>query len=173
VIKLLPLLLILLTGCNSVTGMITPQWEWIGVTSTKTHNTFVGEVEEFGKDVVKNQSRVVEITHDLNQEQIYVAKAKDDVAMLERTYITRGKINHAKEVSEELSNREFSKAPDPPFDWSSIIQMALGAMGLGGPLGAIALSQRGKIKDVAKQAIANGESTKKNDTSHLKKLAGV
>ena len=163
------ILALLLSGCNSAVNTISPRWEWFGVTSTKTHNNFVDEVQEFGEDVAKNQGRLVEVTHDLNQEQIYLAKANDDDAMLERTIMTKGKIIHAKEVSEELSSREFSKAPEPPFDWSNVIQMAMGALGLGGPLGMVMMSQKGKIKELAQVAVSNGESTEKNDTTHIRK----
>jgi len=146
-------------------------WETIGITSTKVHNIHVEEAENFMQDTVKNQSRIVEITHDISQEIIYMAKAKDDVPMIERAYTTSGKIKHAKEVSQELSRREFSKAPDPPFDMGAILQILMGCLGVGGPMGALILSQRGKIKDVAKQAISNGNSTEVNDTEHLKKYS--
>jgi len=154
--------LLLLCGCQA-------SWEMVGVTSTKTFNKGMGEVEDLAKDVIKNQSRIVEISKDMNSEIIYLAKARDDTSMLERAYTTAGKIMHAKEVSEELSTREFSKAPDPPFDWSGLLSMALGAMGVGGPIGMLAMGARSKLKAVAQEAIRNGESTEKNDTSHLKK----
>ena len=163
-IRFAPLFL-LCSGCAVV-----PSWEMIGVTSTSTHNKHVEESAEFAKDAVANQGRIVEITHELNQENIYIAKAKDDIAMLERTYKTAGKISHAKEVSEELSSREFTKAPDPPFDWGTIINMLIGLATGGTTMGAVVLSLKGKLKAVASEAIANGESTDKNDTSHLKKL---
>lgn len=159
------LILLFLCGCQSAS----PRWEWLGITSLDTHKRHVDEARDFYQDAVKNQSRIVEITNDLNNEDIYLAKSNDDQAMLERVYSTRGKIEYAREVSEELSEREFSKVPDPPFNWGSIIQMVLSALGVGGPLGLIAMSQKNRIKNLAQEAIMNGKSTEVNETGHLER----
>jgi len=159
------LFLFLLSSCQSK-GI---GWEIIGITSTKTHNKHVEEAQNLAHDAIKNQSRIVEITHDLNQEQIYLAKAKKDIPMIERTMDTSGKINHAKEVSEELSQREFTKAPDPAFDFGSLLNILIGLLTGGTSMGAVAMIFKSKLKTVAMEAIRNGESTEKNDTSHLKK----
>jgi len=161
-------LLLFTSGC-AVTNTVTPKWEWIGITSTGTHNAHVEQAEEFMQDTVKNQSRIVEITHDLNQEFIYVAKKEDDIGALERSYTTSGKIQHAKAVSQELSEREFTKAPEPMMDLGQIINILIGLATGGTTMGAVAYSMRNKLKDVAREAIHNGQSTEVNNTEHLMK----
>ena len=91
------------------------------------------------------------------------------MAKLERTLETQGKIDMALEVSEDLTNRKWDKIPEPPFDWSSLLPMLIGLLTGTTTIGAVALKMKGTIKTLAAQAIANGESTEKNDTTHLKK----
>ena len=162
-IKLLLLIFLLfMTGCVS--------WEVIGITSTKTHNDFVDEIQEFSNDAIDNQARIIEITHDLNQESIYLSKKNDDMQMLERSVLTNGKIEHAKEVSKELSSREFNKAPEPSFDWSTIITAIVGTLTGGLTIGGgIKMVMKGKLDKLAGETRKFANSTEVNDVSHLKK----
>lgn len=160
--RALPFFALLMGGCAS--------WEMIGITSTSTHNAHVQEAERFAHDAVKNQARLVEITHDLNQETIYLAKSQDDMAMLQRAVTTGGKIQHAKGVSEELVNREFSESPEPSGDWMGLILTAIGSLTGMSLTGLAVKSVMGaKLAQVAGEARRFAQSTEVNDTSHLKK----
>lgn len=161
-------LILLAPGCQSL-EKVGVSWELIGITGTRTHNKHVEEAQEFYQEGLEVQGKLGEAVDVLNQENINRAKADDDEALLERAYKNQVNIDMANEKNEELTKREFTKAEAPSFDFSSILSLLLAGLGGAGGVGMIALKMRGTIKNLAGQAIQNGQSTEVNDTKHLDK----
>ena len=170
--KLILLLFPFLVGCESL-QKVGVSWELLGITSTRTHKQHVEEAQEFYQDGLQVQAKLVQATDGLNQENIISAKADNDEAKLERAFKNQVTIDMAKAQNEELTSRKFSMPPEPPFDFGGILQMLLaGATGAGG-VGMIALKMRGTIKDLAKKAVANGNSTEVDDVEDIKRRHNV
>lgn len=144
-------------------------YRYIGMTPLEDHNKHVMEAEQWAKDAGVNQGRIVDITDRLNAENAIEARSSNDMAKLERVLETQGVIDTAQEVSEELTSRKWAKIPEPPFDWSTLIPALIGLATGTTTVGAVAFKMRGTIKTLATQAIQNGESTEKDDTSHLRR----
>jgi hypothetical protein len=77
-------------------------------------------------------------------------------------------------INKELTEREWSKADEPEFDLMSLLMMAASALTGGLTIGGVMKSvMGGKLKEVAKVAVKNGESTQVDDTEEIKRKYGV
>ena len=138
--------LILFCGCNVV------QWETIGINSVWTHNEHVEEAEKFGRDVVENQARLAREVYHAQHEQELDAMTNNDEQKLSRVAQSKARTQLIVEKSEELTKREWHRAPasaDGFGELLSTILQVLGGASLPGGAGLLFMlnSQRKKIKE--------------------------
>lgn len=141
------LILPFLSGCVS--------WETVGITSTKSHNAFVDEVQEFKDDALPPLEEISEAVARNAHEHLIMAKADRDTAKVERVSVTMHMANAATKELKALEDRQFSRAEAPPFDWGALIESfiaaAMGAVGMGGPLALVMGAKLNKVKAKARQ----------------------
>lgn len=150
-----------------ICGCVT--WETVGVTSTKTFNNHIDEVNQFKDDALKPVEQIGLATVELANENISEAKSESDDEKLVRSVATRTKAEIALGEIRELEKSSFSKAPEVEFDFDimHILTGLLGGMGGVGGVLALLLPKLNRIKEKAKEY---AQSEHVNDISQDKDL---
>ena len=146
-------------------------WESIGVTSTRTYNAHIEELEVFKKDALAPIESLGEVTQELAQEDIREAELDKDMDKLKRSTATLTKAQIATKDINRLEERtSFTKAPEPTFDFD-LEHIISGLMGGGGVMGILLSIMLPKMKRLKVKALEYAQSTEVNDISKDRDLA--
>jgi len=116
------------------------------VTSFKTHKAHIDEAADFYKDAMKNQGKLADIVVGISDEVIYDAKADDDEDKLIRAAGLKSQAVDAVKINRDLTSRDYTRPPEPKFDFMAIITHLLQLAGVGSlPLAVMAGLQKTKI----------------------------
>jgi len=161
--KLLPLLLLLLTGCQYV--------RYIGAVPIADFNKHIEEAESLAQNGLENQGDISALSIDLANENIMEAKSDGDDAKLERSIGTKIKAEMYTQRAKKLSETEFTRAKEGDFDWGGIFSMVLQGLGAAFPaLGGVMYLMKGKMDRIKDKAVYYAGSEKKDEISHDRDL---
>lgn len=150
------LFIICLSGCQA--------YDYIGVASVERLNQHVEEAEVNYRDAVRNQGTIAGISYDLAYENQMDAKVSDDPEKMIRAGRLMEKAQGAVNISSELTNRNWERAPESGFDIGSILGVLAGGGGIGTVgMGLLALMNSKKAGRIKSKAIAFAHSTEKDD----------